>query len=120
MPRFVDAEGTPTADEEQAAKDPESGQPMQTPLRQLWVTETALSTALNTAYFAESIATSRSSWASRCRKPAGAEHGQPQPSPWNRRSGRHRRRRRKPRLGQRPVTAVHGGVVLMAAHYNPI
>ena len=57
MPRFVDADGTPTADEEQAAKDPESGQPMENPLRQLWVTETALSTALNTAYFAESVAT---------------------------------------------------------------
>jgi hypothetical protein len=57
MPRFVDAQGKPTADEEQAAKDPESGEPMENPLRQLWVTETALTTALNTAYFAESVAT---------------------------------------------------------------
>jgi hypothetical protein len=57
MPRFVDAEGRPTADEEQAATNPESGEPMENPLRQLWITETALTTALNTAYFAESVAT---------------------------------------------------------------
>jgi hypothetical protein len=57
MPRFVDAQGKPTANEEDAATDPESEQPRENPLRQLWVTETALSTALNTAYFAESVAT---------------------------------------------------------------
>ena len=40
-----------------AAKDPETGQPVENGLRNLWVTSTALSTALNTAYFAESVAT---------------------------------------------------------------
>ena len=57
MPRFVDAEGRPTDNEEEAATDRESGEPMENPLRQVWITETALTTALNTAYFAESVAT---------------------------------------------------------------
>jgi hypothetical protein len=57
LPRFLDAQGKPTADESAAAKDPKSGQPVENPVRQLWVTETALTTALNTAYFAESVAT---------------------------------------------------------------
>ena len=57
LPRFLDAQGKPTAAESAAAKDPKSGQPVENPVRQLWVTETALSTALNTAYFAESVAT---------------------------------------------------------------
>jgi hypothetical protein len=30
---------------------------MENPLRQVWITETAQTTALNTAYFAESVAT---------------------------------------------------------------
>jgi len=57
MDRFVDENGKPTSDEALAAKDPKSGQPVDNPLRNMWVTETALSTALNTAYFAESVAT---------------------------------------------------------------
>jgi len=57
LPRFVDEQGKPTAEESAAAKDPNSGQPVENPVRQLWVTETALTTALNTAYFAESVAT---------------------------------------------------------------
>ncbi len=57
MGRFVDAKGNPTNDEKLAAKDPKSGKPADNPARQIWVTETALSTALNTAYFAESVAT---------------------------------------------------------------
>ncbi len=56
MPRFVDDQGNPVAEEDQAATNPESGEPMENPLRQLWITETALTTALNTAYFAESVA----------------------------------------------------------------
>ncbi len=56
MPRFVDDQGKPVEEEDQAATNPESGEPMENPLRQLWVTETALATALNTAYFAESVA----------------------------------------------------------------
>ena len=52
MPRFVDATGKGTRDEKAAAKDPKSGKPVDNPARNTWVTETALSTALNTAYFA--------------------------------------------------------------------
>ena len=40
-----------------AGKDPKTGAPTSNPARQIWVTETALTTALNTAYFAESMAT---------------------------------------------------------------
>ena len=57
MGRFLDKAGKPTSDEKLAATDPKSGKPVDNPLRNLWVTETALSTALNTAYFAESVAT---------------------------------------------------------------
>jgi hypothetical protein len=57
MGRFVDAAGKPTNDEKAAAKDPKSGEPVANPARNIWVTETALTTALNTAYFAESTAT---------------------------------------------------------------
>lgn len=57
MPRFLDEKGKPTHDEKAAAIDPKSGEPVSNPARQLWVTETALSTALNTSFFAESVAT---------------------------------------------------------------
>jgi hypothetical protein len=57
MPRFLDAAGKGTNDEKAAAKDPKSGEPVANPARNIWVTETALTTALNTAYFAESTAT---------------------------------------------------------------
>ena len=57
MGRFVDAKGEPTNDEAAAAKDPKTGEPVENGLRQMWITETALSTALNTAYFAESVST---------------------------------------------------------------
>src|SRR5919202_5389491 len=57
MPRFLDKNGKPTADEKTAAIDPKSGEPVSNPARDIWVTETALTTALNTAYFAESVAT---------------------------------------------------------------
>ena len=56
MGRFLDAKGEPTNEESQAAKDPRSGQPVENPLRQVWVTETALSTALNVSFFAERVA----------------------------------------------------------------
>ena len=55
MGRFLDANGKPTSDEAQAAKDPKTGQPVENGLRNLWVTETALSTALNVSYFAENV-----------------------------------------------------------------
>ena len=57
MGRYLDANGKPTNDENNAAKDAKTGQPVENGLRNLWVTETALTTALNTAYFAESVAT---------------------------------------------------------------
>ena len=57
MPRFLDENGNGTDDEAAAAKDPKTGQPVANQARDIWVTSTALSTALNTAYFAESVAT---------------------------------------------------------------
>jgi hypothetical protein len=57
MGRFLDKNGKETNDEELAAKDPESGEPAPNPARNIWVTATALSQALNTAYFAESVST---------------------------------------------------------------
>ena len=57
MDRFLDANGNPTSDEAKAAKDPETGEPVENGARNIWVTSTALSTALNTAYFAERVAT---------------------------------------------------------------
>ena len=56
MPRYLDATGKGTNDEKAAAEDPKSGGPAANPARNIWVTSTALSTALNTAYFAESMA----------------------------------------------------------------
>ena len=55
MGRFLDANGNQTSDEAQAAKDPKTGQPVPNRARDIWVTYTALSTALNTSYFAERV-----------------------------------------------------------------
>jgi hypothetical protein len=55
MGRFLDRNGDPTSDEAQAAKDPKTGQPVANEARNIWVTETALSTALNVAYFGERV-----------------------------------------------------------------
>jgi hypothetical protein len=54
MPRFLSTSGTPTSNEAQAQKSP-SGKPVENPARNVWVQETALSTALNTSYMAEQI-----------------------------------------------------------------
>lgn len=54
MPRFASADGKGTNDEKAALI--ENGRPVDNGARQIWVTETALSTALNTAYFAENVA----------------------------------------------------------------
>ena len=54
MPRFATEDGKGTGDEALALKMP-NGQPMNNPARQVWVTETALATALNTSYMAEQI-----------------------------------------------------------------
>jgi hypothetical protein len=56
MGRFLDANGNETSDEAQAAKDPNTGQPVANRARDIWVTETALATALNVAFFAERVA----------------------------------------------------------------
>jgi hypothetical protein len=55
MPRFMGKDGKAT-NEETAARVSDDGAPMDNPARQIWVTETALSTALNTSYFAEQVA----------------------------------------------------------------
>ena len=57
MPRFATTDGKGTNDEKAALKDEKSGRPVDNPARNIWITETALTTALNTAYFAESTAT---------------------------------------------------------------
>ncbi len=57
MDRFLDKNGKPTSDEKLAAINPASRQPVENGLRAMWVNETALTTALNTAYFAERVAT---------------------------------------------------------------
>jgi hypothetical protein len=56
MPRFATADGKGTNDEKAALTDPKSGRPVDNAARNVWVTETALSTALNTSYFAENVA----------------------------------------------------------------
>jgi hypothetical protein len=56
MGRFLDAQGNETNDEEAAAKDPKTGQPVANGARNLWVTETALTTALTMAYMGERLA----------------------------------------------------------------
>jgi hypothetical protein len=57
MPRYMGKDGKPTNDEKAAAVDPKSGKPVDNPARNIWVTETALTTALHSSYFAESVAT---------------------------------------------------------------
>src|SRR4051812_33162283 len=56
MGQYLDANGKPTADKAQAAIDPKTQQPVANAARNTWVNETALSTALNTSYFAENVA----------------------------------------------------------------
>jgi hypothetical protein len=55
MGRFLTPSGQETNDEAAAAKTPD-GRPVENGLRNLWVTETALSTALNMSYMAEQTA----------------------------------------------------------------
>jgi hypothetical protein len=57
MGRFLDDNGKPTNDEAAAAINPQTKKPVENGLRNMWVNETALATALNTAYFAEQVAT---------------------------------------------------------------
>ena len=64
MGRFMAKPGTPakytdghgaTSDEQYALVDPKTKQPVDNGARNLWVTETALTTALNTSYMAERV-----------------------------------------------------------------
>ena len=54
LPPFASKDGKGTFDMANAVKMPD-GSPMNNPQGQLWVTETALTTALNTSYMAEQI-----------------------------------------------------------------
>ena len=56
MGRFLTPEGEETSDEAEAAIDEQSGQPVENPARDIWITATAFTTALNTAFLAERIA----------------------------------------------------------------
>jgi hypothetical protein len=56
MGRYLDAGGKATDDEAKAAIDPQTKKPVENGARNLWVNETALSTALNTSYFASNVA----------------------------------------------------------------
>lgn len=55
MGRYLTATGEETDDESQAATD-EQGNPVPNGLRNIWVTSTSLTTALNTSFLAERIA----------------------------------------------------------------
>jgi hypothetical protein len=52
--KFTDGHGA-TSDEQYALVDPRTKQPVDNGARNLWVTETALTTALNTSYMAERV-----------------------------------------------------------------
>jgi hypothetical protein len=56
MGRFLTKDGKETNDSKLAATDPKTGKPVENGLRNLWVTETALTNALNTSFFAEQVA----------------------------------------------------------------
>src|SRR3954470_12943430 len=55
MARYIDKSGKPTNDEKLAAVDARAGKPIENGARNIWVTETALTTALNSAFFAENV-----------------------------------------------------------------
>ena len=57
MPRAVDKKTGEPIPEEEADAALESGEAIDNPEREIWITSTALSTALNTSFFAESVAT---------------------------------------------------------------
>lgn len=57
MPRAVDAKTGKPVPEEQASAALADGSAVDNPDRQIWVTETALATALDTSFFAQGVAT---------------------------------------------------------------
>ena len=57
MPRTVFEDSGKPVPEDQVDQALASGKAIDNPEREIWITSTALSTALNTSYFAESVAT---------------------------------------------------------------
>lgn len=55
LPRYATADGKGTNDITKALKS-KTGTPLDNPVRNVWVTETALSTALNASFLAENVA----------------------------------------------------------------
>jgi hypothetical protein len=55
LPRYASADGKGTNDALKALKST-SGQPLDNPVRNTWITETALTTALNASFLAENVA----------------------------------------------------------------
>jgi hypothetical protein len=55
MAQFATADGKGTSDPAKAAIDPKTKGPLSNPARQIWISETALTTALNTSFFAASV-----------------------------------------------------------------
>lgn len=55
MGMYLTPAGTATSDKTKAAIDPQTKKPVQNAARQTWVTETALTTGLNMAYFAQQV-----------------------------------------------------------------
>jgi hypothetical protein len=55
MPRYATADGKGTNDAKAALS--KNGQPVDNPARNIWINETALTTALNTSFFAERVST---------------------------------------------------------------
>ena len=54
LPRYATADGKGTNDETKALKS--NGKAVDNPIRNIWITETALTTALNSSYLAENVA----------------------------------------------------------------
>ena len=55
MPQFATADGKGTDVRAEAVKDPKTGLPQSNQARQIWISETALGTALNTSFFASQV-----------------------------------------------------------------
>ena len=56
MGRYLDDQGEETFSESEAAKDPETGQPVTNPARDLWITQRSLATGLELAFVGEQVA----------------------------------------------------------------
>jgi hypothetical protein len=56
MGRFLNEQGKDVFSEEEAAVDPETGEPVTNPQRDLWVTQRALATGMELAYAGERLA----------------------------------------------------------------